>query len=62
MRVTSPAMWGEAKLFPSALIVVLLSHATSTSIPGAPNSTGGGGLQSKRNGTLPSLAATEKTD
>jgi hypothetical protein len=44
MRATSPAMWGAAKLLPIALMVAPCSQATSTSMPGAPNSTGGAGL------------------
>ena len=37
-------MCGVAKLFPVATIVLPLIHATGTSTPHAPNSTGGRGL------------------
>ena len=40
---TMPVMCGAAKLLPVAVIQPPSSHATSTSIPGAPNSTGGSG-------------------
>jgi len=36
--------WGAAKLLPVAVIQAPSAHATRTSIPGAPNSTGGSGL------------------
>src|SRR4051812_43960579 len=44
MRATIPVMCGAAKLFPVLLMELPFSQATSTSTPGAPNSTGGAGL------------------
>ena len=41
---TTPVMWGAAKLLPVAVIQPPSDHATLTSMPGAPNSTGGEGL------------------
>ena len=43
MRASKPAMCGAAKLFPVATMVPPSDQATSRSIPGAPNSTGGCG-------------------
>ena len=37
-------MWAAAKLFPLVSTVLPPSQGTSTSMPGAPNSTGGDGL------------------
>jgi hypothetical protein len=44
IRAANPAMCGAAKLLPVATIRPPLFHATSTSRPYAPNSTGGRGL------------------
>ena len=41
---TMPVTWGAAKLLPVAVIQPPSAYATRTSIPGAPNSTGGSGL------------------
>src|SRR3954470_17719538 len=42
--VTIPDTWGAAKLLPVAVIHCPCSQGTLTSMPGAPNSTGGWGL------------------
>ncbi len=44
MRQTMPVMCGAAKLFPVVSTYCLLFQATSRSMPGAPNYTGGLGL------------------
>ena len=44
IRATTPATCGAAKLLPVAVIEPPFVHATRTSMPGAPNSTGGAGL------------------
>src|SRR5919107_363007 len=41
---TMPVMCGAAKLLPVAVIQPPSAHATRTSMPDAPNSTGGSGL------------------
>jgi hypothetical protein len=44
MRAAMPAMCGAAKELPVQVTHAPSFHATRTSMPGAPNSTGGDGL------------------
>ena len=55
-------MTGAANELPLDTIVLPSTHATSTSIPGAPHSTGGDGLRRNTSRSDPIVAATESTE